>query len=155
MKKKISIKRPRANLAAILEGHSALSVAQLNRYAGKYTDCGAWVGALVDSKWLYDIELGRIMPRDVVTALRVGSIVEGVDQTTEVHEITLWDYAKPDDALDAYNEALDAVEREAKEIWQTTHGCESCAEYFGIRYIAGDTPVWEKCPDCEGSGQAI
>lgn len=158
------------NLNGILARHSAETVADLARNAYKYTDCGASVGALLyagednPGKWVYGDELRALKPDDFVTALSVSSIVEGVEQNTRTIIVDLFseDYETPDQAADAWGAAVDAVEKEADEIWQQTHGCPTCAKHWGncgeFGTIEGDdgmTPIWDKCPDCGGGGTVI
>jgi len=157
-----------ANLKAILEANSADNVAQLNRYAYKYTDCGASVGVLIhrglDSEWIYDSDaLRNLKPDDFIMALSVNSIVEGVDEGTDSHIVDLFDEAfeTPEMAADAYARALEEVEKEAADIWNDTHGCETCAKHWNETIeteLEGDdgvTPVWVDCPDCGGQGSAF
>ena len=89
------------NLKEFLEarGCGEVSVAQVKRSTYKYTSCGAWLET--------DKE-----------GVSVGSIVEGVDQGTETYQLNY-----PFEIKDFWN-SLDAVEQEAKEIWNSTHGCE-------------------------------
>lgn len=77
--------------------------------------------------------------------VKVGSIVEGVDQTTETHTLTY-----PFDS-NAWDMALEAVEKEADEIWHETHGCESC----GSEDEFGHRPINPDCPMCHGNGTII
>jgi hypothetical protein len=98
----------------------------VEKYVYKYTDCGAHVAR---------IEGG----------VSVGSIVEGVDWGTEEHEL-MYPFA-----ADAWWKALQAVEDEAKEIWQETHGCDSCPENPETGYHMIDP----NCPECHGEGQIL
>jgi hypothetical protein len=156
------------NLKAILGEHE--NVASLARSAYKYTDCGASLGVLLyagednPGKWVYGDELRNLKPDDFITALSVSSIVEGVDRTTETRIVDLFSdaFETPEMAAKAYETALQAVEDEASEIWNDTHGCPTCAKHFGncgeFGPFEGDdgiTPVWDECPDCKGSGSVI
>lgn len=98
----------------------------LSRRLYKATSCGAWL-KLID------------------TGIMVGSIVEGVDQTTETHELTF-----PFEATEL-DDAIAAIENEAQEIWDATHGCEMCGpeDETGYRQIRKD------CPSCHGQGNII
>lgn len=108
----------------------------------KGTDCGAW------------LEYGD-------DYIRVGSIVEGVDDGTQVHELK-WPFTK-----DEFWNAVDNVEKEARDIWNSTHGCESCAKLWHEEDIYineweqefegcdGMTPVHPQCKDCGGGGAVI
>lgn len=156
-------------LSAILREHSADHLGDLARYAYKYTDCGASIGALLwrgednPGLWVYGSDLRNVnMSEEIVTALSVSSIVEGVDQETETHIVDLLTIRGPKTAAKAYNAALDAVEHEAKEIWKQTHGCPTCAKHWNncgeFGQIEGDdgmTPIWDECPDCGGDGTVI
>ncbi len=148
-----------ANLQAILDAHDADNLSQLAHYVYKYTDCGAHLSALVDGAWVHD-RLDKVDP-ERVTALAVGSIVEGVEQTTITHEIA-FEHATPEQSAADYSAALDATEKEADEIWRNTHGCPKCAEHAGFAsewgVIEGDdgmTPIWDECPECGGHGSVI
>ncbi len=103
--------------------------AQLERSVYKYTDCGAWI--------THD-DYG----------VCVGSIVEGVDE--EVQPVEL---AYPFE-LDQYGDALQTVEHRAAEIWNETHGCDLCRDFFGWPDDE-QCPVWGECPECEGYGAVL
>jgi hypothetical protein len=90
--------------------------------------------------------------------------VEGVERTTETRIVDLLSdaFETPEMAAKAYETAVQAVEDEASEIWNDTHGCPTCAKHFGncgeFGPFEGDdgiTPVWDECPDCKGSGSVI
>jgi hypothetical protein len=76
----------------------------------------------------------------------IGSIVEGVDQCTEVYEL-----AYPF-TLTQFNNALNAVKTSAEAIWNDTHGCEDC-DYEESDY--GMPRVNPNCPTCKGLGIVI
>ncbi len=86
-----------------------------------------------------------------------GSIVEGVEQTTTTHTI-----AYPCTGKDIKN-ALEAVEAEARDIWNLTHGCAYCwpdgepgaAHDPEDEWLVGDTLVNPNCPKCHGQGVVI
>jgi hypothetical protein len=86
-----------------------------------------------------------------------GSIVEGVEQTTSVHTVA---YPCTEQDIDR---ALEAVEAEARDIWDLTHGCSYCHP-DGMpgedrdpedTWLAGDTWVNPDCPRCKGEGIPI
>lgn len=158
------------------------SPAELCRQVYKYTDCGAWLSVRVNyieviesdgfndypseierSKWIHSGELRRLgtwedMDKrgELVTALMVGSIVEGVDQTTDEYEIEAHQTdEEPSQFLARFYAALDQVEQEAESIWNDTHGCESCAEHFNINLLEGYSPIWKNCPRCDGHGESF
>ena len=70
----------------------------------KGTSCGAWIEPIGN------------------TGVTVGSIVEGVDWGTETHSLHY-----PFRESDLWS-ALEKVEAEANEIWESTHGCDECGE---------------------------
>ena len=92
----------------------------------------------------------------LVTALLVGSIVEGVDYGTDNIEI---DAKQTDEDPAKYRKRFDAalteVEQQADSIWNDTHGCETCSEHLGINLDDEMSPIWTKCPDCNGNGTVI
>ena len=93
---------------------------------------------------------------ELICALCVSSIVEGVDQTTDTIRVD-WDIFDTDtDKLhkDYYN-AIEEVNNQAHLIWMDTHGCETCANHFGVDLDMEYCPVWLDCPDCEGRGEVI
>jgi hypothetical protein len=149
-----------ANLQAILDDHDCETLGRLARNAYKYTDCGAWLSVEVwheDGNKLVHGDAVRDLATDApITAIHVGSIVEGVEHGTEVHIIDLLDdaFEEPSMAAAAYNAALAAVEQEANDIWQDTHGCPTCAKHWGEDSEGNDgmTPIWPDCPDCDGDG---
>jgi hypothetical protein len=158
------------------------SPAELYRQVYKYTACGAYLSVLIEyyktiepdgfndfpfdklvSEWVHCGELGQLGTwKDLdekgvlVTAMMVGSIVEGVDQCTQdfVLEVQQLD-EEPEDYYKRFYAALDEVEQEAASIWNDTHGCETCAKHFGIDLDAELSPVWAECPDCESSGRFV
>ena len=100
----------------------------------KYTSCGAWV-ALDYYGWI-----------------RMGSIVEGVDECTDVFELEFGKFT-----IDDFNKALDSIEEQAKEIWDRTHGCEDCYpdDYPEDPLGLYTNPVNPECETCEGYGAVI
>lgn len=170
----------------------------------KYTACGPSVGFCIRyvevlspdgfddypheverERWIYCDELYRLGSwadmahrGELIVAVSVDSIVEGVDQATDTHEIScdpdeLKSQATPDEGDNLHEtlnrlfyRALELVEAEADEIWQATHGCETCAQHWASLGISewmygpmegcdGATQVWKDCPDCEGAGAVI
>lgn len=136
-------------------------------------------------RWMYCDELYRLGSwadmahrGELIVAVSVSSIVEGVDTTTDIHEVLcdpdyLMNRATPDE-IDSLHEtlkrlfdrALALVEAEADEIWQATHGCETCAKHWASIGITeamygpmegcdGATHIWKDCPDCEGAGVVV
>jgi hypothetical protein len=120
------------------------------------------------SKWVHRGELRRLGTwKDMdsqgvlVTSLLVGSIVEGCDYGTDNIEVEANQTDEdPSDYRTRFDAALSEVEREANAIWNDTHGCESCVAYWtdqglDIDDSGGLVPVYQYCPDCQGSGVSI
>ena len=86
-----------------------------------------------------------IWPTETI-GVTVGSIVEGVDWETTPVKLKY-----PFEIKEFWN-ALDEVEKETKEIWNDTHGCEDCnlehPEY-------GTAMVNPDCKTCDGYGVVI
>ena len=104
---------------------TARAQAAIEKAIYKGTDCGAWIGYEDDG-------------------VKLGSIVEGVEETTETHFL-----AYPFEASDFWN-ALERIEEEAGEIWDNTHGCEHCGD---IDPWTGYRAVNPECPYCGGEGE--
>ena len=100
-------------------------MSRIKRSTYKCTDCGAWVE-------FYD------------SGVSVGSIVEGVDHGTESHAL-LYPFE-----FEKFWEALEDVEAEAEEIWNSTHGCDDCYPEF-----EEDRSINPECKTCEGEGVVI
>jgi hypothetical protein len=118
---------------------------RVERLVYKYTDCGAWFNVLRDEK-------------QVARGVQVGSIVEGIEPTTETHTL-MFPFAPG-----AFMAALQAVEDEAAALWNDTHGCSSCwdgpkndedwpIDEDGDELI--EWPVKPDCPECHGHGRII
>ena len=106
----------------------------------KGTACGAWL-----------VLEGR-------DAVRVGSIVEGCNADAESFSV-VWPFTSEE-----FWQAVQAVEDSASELWDQTHGCETCARLAGYDCewgectgLDGMTPVHPDCdnPECMGTGVAI
>lgn len=123
-----------------LRGCGEETFEQLKRNVYKYTSCGAYVA--------------EVDPPDKPKALLLSSIVEGVDDGTEIH------YLPYPFTIDQFQDALQAVEDEAKEIWNATHGCEDCHDHpqvdeWGNENEFGAWPINPECKTCEGEGAII
>ena len=155
---------------------------ELYRQVYKYTDCGAYLSVQIEyyktlepngfnefpfdqlvSEWVHGGELSRLGTwKDMdsqgmlVTALLVGSIVEGVDYGTDNIEVEAKQTEEdPSDYRTRFYAALTEVEQQADSIWDDTHGCETCAKHWGINLDDEMSPIWTDCPDCQGSGVSI
>jgi len=158
------------------------SPAELYRQVYKYTSCGAYLSVQIQyfktiepdgfnefpfdqlvREWVRCGELSRLgtwkdMDQQGVlaTSLLVGSIVEGVDYGTDDIEVDAKQTEEdPSDYRTRFDAALAEVENQAKSIWNDTHGCETCAEHWGINPDEEMSPIWTKCPDCNGNGTVI
>ena len=115
-----------------LRGCGVESFERLKRNVYKYTSCGAWVD---------EDEQG----------VALGSIVEGVDEGTEIHSLTY------PFTIDQFQNALQSVEDEASEIWKATHGCVDChdetqVDEWGNENEFGAWPINPECKNCNGEG---
>ena len=172
----------------------AKGLGDLYRQTYKYTECGPWLSAQVRytkllepggygdgyptedevEEWIHSDELYRLgtwatmNERGVlVTALMVGSIVEGCDQGTSEYELEVKHLdEEPQEFAERFYKAVEEVNAEANHIWNHTHGCETCAKHWheegliewgrgGQNGNDGMTPVWEYCPYCRGAGVCI
>ena len=95
----------------------------------KGTDCGA--------------SCQPLFSRDGVV---IGSIVEGVDGDGTHYFDLRFPFT-----MDKFWEIVQAVEDEAKDIWDQTHGCSECPfnEETGYHTINPD------CPVCKGEGAIL
>jgi len=163
------------------------SPAELYRQVHKYTDCGAYMSVQIQyfktiepdgfnefpfdklvSEWVHCGDLGRLgtwqdldQQGVLVTAILVGSIIEGVDEGTDNIEVEAKQLEEtPSEYRSRFYVALQEVEQQADCIWNDTHGCESCAAHWtdqglDIDDSGGLVPVYKYCPDCNGPGIAI
>lgn len=160
----------------------------LYRQIYKYSACGPSIGFCINywdneivkdgpcagetyeverSKWIYCdnlLSLGTWADMDrkgeLVSAISISSIVEGVDDTTDTYIVdTLKLNDDPEAIAKTFYNHCDKVEQEAQAIWDDTHGCESCRKHWqseGCEYDDDDmVPVWTECPHCGGSGTVI
>jgi hypothetical protein len=147
------------------------SLGQLQRAVYKYVDCGPSMGATVlqpngEKKRVYCsglYSLGTWLEmKDQVIEICVSSIVEGCDQETDTYEIVL-EGKTPAKIRKEFWDAVDEVDKEAKSIWNQTHGCDACKKHWeeDSGYVCMDgfsaymVPVWTDCPECEGHGIII
>ena len=154
--------------------------AELYRQVYKYTDCGAYLSVTIEyvevsgtcfddyhekmvrktisGDDLYNLGTWQAMDErgQLAVSFTVGSIVEGVDYGTDEIEIESKQLdEESSDFRKRFDEALKEVEQQADAIWQDTHGCETCANHFGINLNEGHSPVWTECPNCNGNGTSI
>lgn len=171
----------------------AKGLGDLYRQTYKYTTCGPWLSARVQyikvlepdgfDDYPHEQEVVECVHSDdlyrlgtwsdmdsqgvLVTALMVGSIVEGVDCGTDEHELEVKQLDEaPDQFAERFYKAVEEVNAEANSIWNDTHGCETCAKHWHGEGVLshvygrfegcdGMTPVWDQCPTCEGSGVVV
>jgi len=163
-----------------IEAFPVVSPAELYRQVYKHTSCGAYLSVTIEytkvSGTCFDdyheqIEqktincddlplLGTWQDMDqrgeLVVSFTVGSIVEGVDYGTEDIEVIANQLEEmPTEFRNRFDKALQEVEKEAESIWNDTHGCESCANHWGIDLNEEFSPIWTDCPDCKGSGTTL
>ena len=135
----------------------ANSPAELYRQVYKWTACGAYISVRINyfetiepdgfhdypsdverSTWIHCGELhtlGTWKDLDekgiLITALLVGSIVEGVDYGTDDIELEI---DQLDEEPEAFNKrfyaAIDEIEAQALSIWNETHGCDTCLSHW-------------------------
>lgn len=110
-------------------------------------------------------------PWKSIRAIGVSSIVEGTDAEVPLEWIDLAKYCDEDKyegdladiakiAVKDFDALVDEVDKEARSIWNDTHGCETCAAHWlkecGTETpLDGATPVWDECPECKGQGTVI
>lgn len=162
------------------------SLAELYRQVYKSTACGPTIGAMIayvdetdeegfpinKTEWFYCAELrqwGTFKDMDeqgaLVMALSVSSIVEGIDATTETITIEIdHESTDPDEIRTRFWDAVQWVNSEAEILWNQTHGCDKCREWYekqGVTgnewgdFETGNTPIYEHCPQCYGHGEII
>jgi len=113
------------DLAAHVCAHKP-EIQAVARSVYKYTSCGASIN-------------------EVPGGVSVSSIVEGAEACTPVHAL-LYPFTG-----EAWDGAVQAVEDEAKEIWDNTHGCDDC----GPEEWDGSRPINPNCKSCKGEGAII
>lgn len=113
----------------------------------------------------------------LIRGISVSSIVEGVDAVTDTHIIdctinSLETNMTADEAEQGlhitlrrlFDAAVEAVDKEAGEIWDDTHGCDACAKLWAddsgittehLHDTWDAVPVWKDCPECGGAGIVI
>ena len=145
---------------------------QLYKASYDNTDCGITLGVQVDyyldeeceypqkqTKTIYNDDLYDLGTWDdmnkrgeLITAILVSSIVEGVDWDTDTIVVNCKPGEfKPIQISDAYWKAVENVEKQAKEIWDNTHGCDDCPEDPETGYHIIDP----NCKTCHGEGTII
>ncbi len=142
------------------------SPADLYRATYKYTACGPSVGfheRRPDNagRWHYCSDLLKLGTWDeinergiILDCISVSSIVEGVDAEVEATYIDCDPYGGDDPEIISkdYWNAVEYTNERANEIWNETHGCETCTDGESR---PGDTPVNPDCPNCGGNGIVI
>ncbi len=142
------------------------SLFALYRGIYKHTPCGptlgvrVWIGPKDEPVTYYGddlIKLGSLKEMrksgDLIMALYVSSIVEGVDQTTQTY-IVEWDpcSVEPVELRKQFWKAVEDCNREAESIWNETHGCPDCAGYDSEFEFNAVDP---NCKICGGHGIVI
>lgn len=144
-----------ANRDEIFAGYSAASWGDLYLNLYKYSECGMTVGVQPEggdaNKRVYGNALLDLHKDTPVSAIYLSSIIEGVERMTDTQTVDL----KSPDALTRFKAAEEAVEEEAKSIWNETHGCPGCARKLKVPYECGGTPVATGCRKCGGNGECI
>lgn len=96
----------------------------IERIVFQSTECGAWI---------------EFYPGGI----SIGSIVEGVEYGTKAYNMN---YEFTGAKFDRH---IADIEKEAKEIWNDTHGCEDCGpENPDTGYV----PINPNCENCMGKG---
>jgi len=167
----------------------AKGLGDLYRQTYKYTECGPWLSAQVQYikviepdgfddypheqmviEWVHSDDLYRLgtwadmdSKGILVTALMVGSIIEGCDYETGQYELEVKHLdEEPKEFAERFYKTVEEVNAEANLLWNATHGCETCAQHWNKDNLCdpfdgadGFTPVWKDCPDCGGDGACI
>lgn len=160
------------------------SLAGLYKSAYDNIPCGPSISALVsncdpiehvdNSKWVHCDELRSLGSWEdmdkrgtLLLALRISSIVEGIEGSTETIEVAADQTdEEPRDFRERFWAAVDAVNAQAEALWDSTHGCDECArlwhqedvfesEYGPFEGSDGATPVRADCWLCGGAGTSI
>jgi hypothetical protein len=145
------------NAESIFRYFGAKNWGQVYRALYKGTDCGVSIGIKLESEndeTYYCDDLYKFDVKTPVVAILISSIVEGVDATTETVEINITKKGtrKTGTIIKRLFAACEAVEKEAKYIWDQSHGCEDCGVGEG-EY--GEFAVNPKCKSCHGRGIVI
>ena len=102
-----------------------MNVASLYRSIYKYTECGPWLSVqLHDGTWKHCDEL-RGIENGNVRSLMVGSIIENSDAEVPGIVIDLIEYETPEDAVAAFNNAVEEVNDLACALWDEANGDEA------------------------------
>lgn len=105
------------NLENILADKDSANVAELYETTYKYTDCGPSLTVLLhDGSYRYCDDLDGIQNNNV-RALLVSSIVEGSDAEVPPITVDLIDYETPEEALKAFDAAVEEVNAAATGLW--------------------------------------
>ncbi len=140
-------------------GASDDEVGSLRHRVYKDTTCGASLGIMDGSKWLWsdsDRYTGKVY------GISIGGYVEGTDAECPTYEY------KP--GKESWKKWLDRmliqVDEDADLLWKETHGCCVCAAQHAGRRIQSTKyaerygfeqggPVHPECPVCKGEGIII
>lgn len=138
----------------ILKEFGAKNWAAVYRALYKATSCGVTIGVQFHGhdKPVYNYDLAYYGPNDWPLAVLVSSIVEGIDAVTDTITVSL---GKPNAVKRVY-EACDEIDRQAKDLWNETHGCNGCADEWAKENVYFDADdyvcVHPKCKICGGMG---
>jgi hypothetical protein len=123
-------------------------VSSIGRRLYKDTACG--IGFAYHAPALRTAAPVQRMDRGSVS---VAGYCEGTDGACADHTL-----AFPFTAA-AFDAAVEAADRDGCDLWDDTHGCEACAEHYGVPVEDGvpvhPCSVWTACPSCEGHGIAL
>lgn len=135
------------SIQAILDHlHGGDDLYMFYRSIYKYTPCGPAIGFRINGEWKYCDDLPRhVGENDVVDAVSISSIVEGVDCEVPAH------YCEGEFTTEYFWSQMDNVVAWADRIWDETHGCEDCGTEGELGYIA----INPDCKHCGGNGVVI
>jgi len=128
---------------------------QIYRALYKGTDCGVSDGIAIQDypEPVYCDELYKHGLDAPVLAIHISSIVEGVDACTETEIVSLTKKGtrKTGTVVKRLFTACDEIEKQARYIWNETHGCDEC----DIEGEWGGNAINPDCKACKGEGQII
>jgi hypothetical protein len=108
-------------LEAILASRGVSNVAELERSVYKTTPCGPYMAFKRHSGLVHVFGFGCVSNGDVRSIL-IGSVVEGSDAEIAAEWIDLVKYEEPEEAVAAFNQAVDWVNDRANEVADEMRG---------------------------------